>query len=59
MVPVRFLHNKATILFLSFLGGTGVKNPPANADNIRDADLTPGLGRCLGAGNGNPLQYLA
>ena len=36
-----------------------VKNLPANAEDIRDAALTPGLGRFLGAGNGNPLQYLA
>ena len=31
-----------------------VKNPPANA---RDMGSTPGLGRSLGIGNGNPLQY--
>ena len=42
-----------------------VKNPPANAGDIRDAgyaDLRdagsiPGSGRSLGGGNGNPLQY--
>ena len=34
-----------------------VKNPPANADNTRDAGSVPGLGRSSGAGNGNPLQY--
>ena len=34
-----------------------VKNPPANAGNIRDAGLIPGLGRSLGGGHGNPLQY--
>ena len=33
-----------------------VKNPLANLD-IRDTDLTPGLGRSPGEGNGNPLQY--
>ena len=31
-----------------------VKNPPARA---RDVGLIPGLGRSLGEGNGNPLQY--
>ena len=31
-----------------------VKNPPANA---RGSDSIPGLGRCPGEGNGNPLQY--
>ena len=34
-----------------------VKNPPANAGDIRDMGLIPGLGRPLGGGHGNPLQY--
>ena len=34
-----------------------VKNPPANAGNIRDMDLIPGSGRSPGRGHGNPLQY--
>ena len=34
-----------------------VKNPPANARDIRDAGLIPGLGRSPGGGHGNPLQY--
>ena len=34
-----------------------VKNLPANAEYIRDAGLTPGLGRSPGGGHGNPLQY--
>jgi len=34
-----------------------VKNPPANADDIRDAGWIPGLGRSRGGGPGNPLQY--
>ena len=33
------------------------KNPSANAVDIRDIGLIPGLGRCPGEGNGNPLQY--
>ena len=33
-----------------------VKNPPANAGDIRDAGSNPGLGRSPGGGNGNPLQ---
>ena len=37
-----------------FPGGSVVKNPPANAE---DATLISGLGRSLGKGNGNPLQY--
>ena len=34
-----------------------VRNPPANAGDIRDAGLIPGLGRSPGGGHGNPLQY--
>ena len=34
-----------------------VKNPPANVGDIRDMSWIPGLGRCPGGGNGNPLQY--
>ena len=33
-----------------------VKNPPANAGEIKDAGSIPGLGRSPGGGNGNPLQ---
>ena len=34
-----------------------VKNLPANAGDIRDTDLIPGLGRSFGGGHGNPFQY--
>ena len=34
-----------------------VKNPPANAGDIRDRGLIPGLGRSPGGGNANQLQY--
>ena len=34
-----------------------VKNPPANAGDVRDIGSTPGLGRYPGGGYGNPLQY--
>jgi len=34
-----------------------VKNLPANAEDIRDAGSILRLGRSLGRGNGNPLQY--
>ena len=34
-----------------------VKNPPANAGDVGDAGLSPGLGRLPRVGNGNPLQY--
>ena len=34
-----------------------VKNPPANAGDLRDTGSIPGLERSPGGGNGNPLQY--
>ena len=34
-----------------------VKNLPANAGDIRDMGLIPGLGRFPGGGHGNTLQY--
>ena len=34
-----------------------VKNLPANAGDIRDVGLIPGLGRSPGEGHGNPLHY--
>ena len=34
-----------------------VKKLPANAGDIRDAGSIPGMGRSLGGGHGNPLQY--
>ena len=34
-----------------------VKNPSANAGDIRDSGSITGLGRSPGGGHGNPLQY--
>ena len=34
-----------------------LKNPSANAGDIRDTGLIPGWGRSPGGGHGNPLQY--
>ena len=42
---------------LYFPGGALVKNPPPNAGDEGDSVSIPGLGRSLGEGNGNPLQY--
>ena len=42
------------IIDRGFPGGSVVKDPPTNAG---EADSIPGLGRCPGEGNGNPLQY--
>ena len=38
---------------MSFLGGSVVKNLPANMGDLRSI---PGLGRSPGEGNGNPPQ---
>ena len=34
-----------------------VRNPPADAGEVRVAGSVPGLGRSPGGGHGNPLQY--
>ena len=34
-----------------------VKNPPANAEDLRDEVSIPELGRSLGGGHGNLVQY--
>ena len=34
-----------------------VENLPTNAGNVRDSDSIPELGKSLGEGNSNPLQY--
>ena len=39
---------------MGFLGGSVVKNPPAN---VGDMALIPQLRRIPGVGNGNPFQY--
>ena len=36
-----------------------VKNPPANAGDVRDLGSIPGSGRSLGKGSGKPLQYFS
>ena len=34
-----------------------VKNLPASTGDIREVSSIPGLGRCPGGANGNPLHY--
>ena len=34
-----------------------VKNPLANAGDVKDAGVIPGSGRSPGEGHGNPLKY--
>ena len=41
----------------SFLGGTVVKKPHANARDTGNVSSIPGSGRSPGGANGNPLQY--
>ena len=47
-IKASLYHNKG------FPGGSVVKNLPANAGDIGSIS---GLGRSMGAGNGNTLQY--
>ena len=44
-------------MYPGFPGGLVMKNPPANAGDIRDTGSIIGLGRWPGDGHGNPLQY--
>ena len=44
---------------LAFQVALVVKNPPANAGDVRDLGLIPSLGRSPGEGNGNLLQCSA
>ena len=46
-----------TSIYLSFPGGSVVKNLPANSGDAGDAGSIPGSGRSPGGGNGHPLQY--
>ena len=49
------------LLLILLLGASQValvvKNLPANAGDIRDIGLIPGLRRSPGGGHGNPFQY--
>ena len=42
---------------MGFPSVTSVKNPAANAGDLRVMDSIPGLGRSFGGGHSNPLQY--
>ena len=44
-------------LFRAFQVALVVKNPPANAGDIRDMSSIPESGRAPGGGHGNPFQY--
>ena len=53
---ISFNHTVILWTLVKISGGTMVKNPPANAGDVRDTGSIPGLGRSPGEGNGNPLQ---
>ena len=60
VILLRSFQKVTSLSFCSasgFPGGSVVKNPPANAGDIRDVGLIPGSGRSPGGGHGNPLQY--
>ena len=42
---------------MGFTGRRVLKNLSSSAGDARNIGLIPGLGRSLGVGNGNPLQY--
>ena len=54
LVQDPHFENHYTIHYRGFLGGSAVKNSPANSG---DAGSIPELGRSPTEGNGNPLQY--
>ena len=68
MEPDFLLHGKKKFLFGAAVGTRAygepggfqalvMKNPPANAGDIRDVGSGPGLGRSPEEGNGKPFQY--
>ena len=53
----KLLFNYFTITMRGFLGGSMIKNLPANAEGTGDTGLIAQLGRALVKGDYNPLQY--
>ena len=53
--PISRLNIK--LQYSSFPGGSIEKESTCNAGDTGDGGSPPGLGRCPGEGNGNPLQY--
>ena len=59
-VPLLYSLGIQNMIFISawaFLVAPVVKNLPANAGDTRDMGSIAGLGRSLGEGNGDPVQY--
>ena len=57
LLPGISLHFYFPLLNMAFQVVLVVKNPPANAGDVRDAGSIPGCRRTPGGGPGNPLQY--
>ena len=55
---IPWMNLTTLYLIQSFLGGVMVKSLPANAGDIRDADLIPGLGRSLEEGMASTPVFL-
>ena len=60
-VPITSFSNVwlSTWLTWGFPDGTSVKNPPANAGDMRDSDSIPGLGRFPEEGHATHSSILA
>ena len=52
-----FVGHLVSVTVIASQGALAVKNPPANAEDVRDAGLISGLGRSPGGGYGSQLQY--
>ena len=56
-VNIKLLFTPYYIVYWASHVALVVKNPLANAGDIRDVGLIPESGRSPGGGQGNPLQY--
>ena len=52
-----FMVTTPLLCYMGLPGDSVVKNPCANARDMADMGWIPGLGRSLGGGKSNPLQY--
>ena len=58
MLPSGNLQeDSSSSTYSPFQVALAVKNPPANAGDVRDSGLIPGSGRSPGGGHCKPLQY--
>ena len=55
-LPIPSLRAQCYMPIIASQVAPVVKNPPANAGDIRDMGSVSGLGRYPGGGHGNPLQ---